>query len=54
MRAVRALVIGSTGVATATLLCVCLGAAESQPSPAKTPDLSQRVATLEEKVAQLE
>src|SRR5262245_56574182 len=54
MRALRVCIVATTGIAAISLLCVYLGAAESQPAAAKTPDLQQRVATLEEKVAQLE
>jgi hypothetical protein len=54
MRALRATVLCSAGVAAVSLMFVCLRAAECQPAAAKTPDLQQRVATLEEKVAQLE
>ena len=53
MRVSRACVLGFTGCTAATLICVYLSAAESQPLAVKAPDLSQRVAVLEEKVAQL-
>jgi hypothetical protein len=54
MRALRVCAFCVVGVAAATLVCAYLIAAESQPAPAKTPDLQQRVTALEETVAQLE
>ena len=53
MRALRVCVVCSAGAIAAALFCAYLSAAEG-PAAAKTPDLQQRVATLEEKVAQLE
>jgi hypothetical protein len=50
----RALRNCAVGIVAATLVCAYLLAAESQPAAAKTPDLLQRVTTLEEKVARLE
>ena len=54
MRSLRVRALSAVGVLAVTLVCAYLIAAESQPTPAKTPDLQQRVAALEEKVAQLE
>src|SRR4051794_38661795 len=54
MRVSPGCVLGFVGCTVFTVFCVYLGAAESQPAVAKAPDLSQRVAVLEEKVAQLE
>src|SRR4051794_19051854 len=54
MRVLRVFALCLVGAVSVSLFCLCLGAAESQPPAAKTPDLQQRVAALEEKVTQLE
>jgi hypothetical protein len=54
MRALRFRVVRTVGVVATTLVCAYLIAAESKPTAAKTPDLQQRVAALEDKAAQLE
>jgi hypothetical protein len=54
MRISRACFLAFIGCTVAALFCMYLGAAESQPPAAKALDVLQRVAVLEEKVAQLE
>ena len=54
MRAVRACILGGVGVAAVSFVGAWLGAAETKPTPAKSPDVDQRVKALEEKVAELE
>jgi hypothetical protein len=54
MFAIRPLVLCGVGVLGVALLGVYLGAAESPTPAVKAPDLSQRVATLEERVLRLE
>jgi hypothetical protein len=54
MRVLRVCILAFISVATASVFCLYLRAAENQPPAAKSPGLSQRVAALEEKVAQLE
>jgi hypothetical protein len=54
MSAARPFILCSAAVIGVALLGVYLGAAESPKSAVKAPDMSQRVATLEDRVARLE
>jgi hypothetical protein len=54
MRVFRACILCLVGAGIVSVYCLCLGAAESQPPAAQSPNLLQRVSVLEAKVAQLE